>query len=208
MCPGRAPFWVARTGMAGSGECGQRTQPLPTVRRILGHALRAGDDLLVDRALKFTDYEAENAEPLVTASPLTSRLREKLGAQKLARPVGVMQITLGSLIAAKPVAPRVSAVGSFGVAGMMLGTLSFLVTTPEAWAEGRGDTPAVCAGRETIEGHRAPRRRPPDGCRVAANCSRRRSVAERSATVIRGMVGRSMRQDRHRRGQRHTHGRR
>ena len=36
-------------------------------------------------ALKFTDYEVENAEPLVTASPLTSRLREKLGAQKLAR---------------------------------------------------------------------------------------------------------------------------
>jgi reactive chlorine resistance protein C len=57
-------------------------------------------------ALKFTDYEVENAEPLVTPSPLTSRLRAKLGAQKLARLVGVTQITLGSLIAAKPVAPR------------------------------------------------------------------------------------------------------
>ena len=53
-------------------------------------------------ALKFTDYEVENAEPLVTASPLTSRLRKKLGAQKLARLVGVTQITLGSLIAASP----------------------------------------------------------------------------------------------------------
>jgi reactive chlorine resistance protein C len=125
-------------------------------------------------ALKFTDYEVENAEPLVTASPLTSRLRQKLGAQKLARLVGVTQITLGSLIAAKPVAPRVSAVGSFGAAGMMLSTLSFLVTTPEAWREGPGgDTAAVCAGREPIEGHRAPRRRPPDGCRVAASRSRR-----------------------------------
>ena len=47
-------------------------------------------------ALKFTDYEVENSEVLVTASPLTSRLREKLGAQKLARLVGVTQITLGS----------------------------------------------------------------------------------------------------------------
>jgi reactive chlorine resistance protein C len=36
-------------------------------------------------ALKFKDYEAEDAEPLVTASPLTSRLREKLGAQKRSR---------------------------------------------------------------------------------------------------------------------------
>jgi len=89
-------------------------------------------------ALKFTDYEVENSEVLVTASPLTARLRGKLGAQKLARIIGVTQITLGSLIAAKPVAPEASAVGSFGAAGMMLGTLSFLVTTPEAWQEGQG----------------------------------------------------------------------
>jgi uncharacterized membrane protein YkgB len=89
-------------------------------------------------ALKFKEYEVKNAEPLVTASPLTSRLREKLGAQKLARLIGVTQITVGSLIAAKPFAPQASAVGSFGAAGMMLGTLSFLATTPEAWQEGQG----------------------------------------------------------------------
>ncbi|GAA5112893.1 hypothetical protein GCM10023320_07720 [Pseudonocardia adelaidensis] len=89
-------------------------------------------------ALKFKDYEVENAEALVTASPLTSRLRDELGAQKLARLIGVTQITLGSLIAAKPFAPRASAAGSFGAAGMMLGTLSFLATTPEAWQHGRG----------------------------------------------------------------------
>ena len=89
-------------------------------------------------ALKFKEYEVQNAEPLVTASPLTSRLHDKLGAQKLARLIGITQITLGSLIAAKPLAPRASAVGSFGAAGMMLGTLSFLATTPEAWQEGQG----------------------------------------------------------------------
>ena len=123
-------------------------------------------------ALKFKDYEVQNAEVLVTASPLTSRLREKLGAQKLARLIGVTQITLGSLIAAKPVAPRASAAGSFGAAGMMLGTLSFLATTPEAWQEGAGRAAAVHAGRGPVEGHRAPRRRPSDGCRVAASRSR------------------------------------
>ena len=92
-------------------------------------------------ALKFTDYEVQHAEPLVTASPLTSRLRKKLGARKLGWLVGVMQITLGSLIAAKPVAPRASAAGSFGAAGMMLSTLSFLATTPEAWTKGPGGIP-------------------------------------------------------------------
>jgi len=89
-------------------------------------------------ALKFKEYEVQNAEVLVTASPLTSRLREKLGAQMLGRLVGVAQMTLGSLIAAKPFAPQASAVGGFGAAGMMLGTLSFLATTPEAWQEGQG----------------------------------------------------------------------
>ena len=89
-------------------------------------------------ALKFKDYEVENAEVLVTASPLTSWFRDKLGAQKLGRLIGVAQMTMGSLIAARPVAPQASAVGSFGAAGLFLGTLSFLVTTPEAWREGPG----------------------------------------------------------------------
>ena len=101
-------------------------------------------------ALKFTGYEVENAEVLVTASPLTSRLRKKLGAQKLGWLTGVAQITLGSLIAAKPVAPRASAVGSFGAAGMMLSTLSFLATTPEAWREGPGGIPQLSVLGEAL----------------------------------------------------------
>ncbi|TDC38377.1 DUF417 family protein [Micromonospora sp. 15K316] len=89
-------------------------------------------------ALKFKQYEVENDEPLVTSSPLFSRLRQKLGAQKLNRLIGVTEITLGSLIAAKPLAPRASAIGSFGAVGMFLTTLSFLATTPEARQEGQG----------------------------------------------------------------------
>ena len=89
-------------------------------------------------AMKWNDYEIEHAEVLVTASPLTSRLREQLGARKLAALIGVTQIALGSLIAAKPFAPRASAVGSLGAAGLMVSTLSFLITTPEAWQDRRG----------------------------------------------------------------------
>ena len=101
-------------------------------------------------ALKFTDYEVQNAEVLVTASPLTARLRKKLGAQKLGWLTGAAQITLGSLIAAKPLAPRASAVGSFGAAGMMLSTLSFLATTPEAWREGPGGIPQLSVLGEAL----------------------------------------------------------
>ncbi|QYN19218.1 YkgB family protein [Amycolatopsis sp. DSM 110486] len=42
--------------------------------------------------LKSQDYEVENAEPLVTASPLTSWPREKLGARRLGRLIGITQI--------------------------------------------------------------------------------------------------------------------
>jgi reactive chlorine resistance protein C len=101
-------------------------------------------------ALKFTDYEVQNAEVLVTASPLTSRLRKKLGAQKLAWLVGVTQIALGSLIAAKPLAPRASAAGSLGAAGLMVSTLSFLVTTPEAWRDGPGGIPQLSVLGEAL----------------------------------------------------------
>ncbi|MGC5022775.1 YkgB family protein [Micromonospora sp. DT47] len=89
-------------------------------------------------ALKFKQYEVENIEPLVTSSPLFSRFREKLGGQKLNRLIGVTEITVGSLIAAKPLAPRASAIGSFGAVGMFLTTLSFLATTPGTRQEGQG----------------------------------------------------------------------
>src|SRR5260370_35597985 len=89
-------------------------------------------------ALQFKDCEVENAEILVTASPLTSRLREKLGAQKLGRLIGVTQITLSSLIAAKPLASQASAGWQHGAVELFLGTRSFLARTREAWPEGPG----------------------------------------------------------------------
>ena len=89
-------------------------------------------------ALKFRDYEVENSEVLVTASPLTKRLRRKLGARKLARLIGTAQLTMGLLIAARPFAPGIAALGSLGAAGMMCGTLSFLISTPQAWQDEQG----------------------------------------------------------------------
>jgi len=42
---------------------------------------------------------------------------------------------MGSLIAAKPFAPRASAIASIGAVGMFVTTLSFLATTPGVWQE-------------------------------------------------------------------------
>jgi reactive chlorine resistance protein C len=81
--------------------------------------LRSGlaTNLLLIGALKFKQYEVENIDPLVRSSPLLSRLREKLGARRLARVIGIAEIALGSLIAAKPVAPKASAATALAPSG-------------------------------------------------------------------------------------------
>ncbi len=89
-------------------------------------------------ALKFEDYEVENIHPMVSSSPVFSPLLEKLGEQTTARLIGVAEIAMGCLIAAKPLAPRASALGSLGAVGTFVTTLSFLATTPGVWQEDHG----------------------------------------------------------------------
>jgi len=45
---------------------------------------------------------------------------------------------MGTLIAARPLSPRASAIGSLGATGMFLSTLSFLLTMPGVWQEEHG----------------------------------------------------------------------
>jgi reactive chlorine resistance protein C len=117
-----------------------RHAPADDLASVGSSVLRSGlaTNLLWIGTLKFKQYEVENIDPLLRSSPLFSRLREKLGARRLARVIGIAEIALGSLIAAKPVAPKASAAASLGAVGMFLTTLSFLVTTPEARQEGEG----------------------------------------------------------------------
>lgn len=89
-------------------------------------------------ALKFEDYEVENIRPLVTSSPLFSRLVNALGEKRTARLIGVTEIAIGTLIAANPLAPRASAIGSLGAVGMFATTLTFLGTTPGVFEENHG----------------------------------------------------------------------
>jgi uncharacterized membrane protein YkgB len=53
--------------------------------------------------------------------------------------LGIVIVTLGLLIALYPVLPQASALGSGLLVLMSLTTLSFLVTTPEAWVPALGD---------------------------------------------------------------------
>ena len=79
---------------------------------------------------KFTPAEAASIEPLLKHSPLLFWLPAIGDRQIASDAIGVVEIALALMVAARPFAPRVSAIGSFGTAVALVTTLSFLVTTP------------------------------------------------------------------------------
>jgi uncharacterized membrane protein YkgB len=124
----------------------ERTAPAPAARlRSLGLAVvRYGLVLVLGwiGAMKFTAYEAAGIQPLVAQSPLMSWLYGILSVQGLSNALGAVEIALAAMIALRPVAPRVCAVGSALAAGTFLTTLSFLVSTP-GWEPSLGGFPAL-----------------------------------------------------------------
>src|SRR3981189_1011833 len=114
-------------------------------------------------ALKFADYEADGIVPLVANSPVMSffyhypapeyrqymnkegevipahqQWNESNGTYSFSHGLGVVIVLIGGLVASYPILPQGSAVGSFLLILMSLTTLSFLVTTPEAWVPALG----------------------------------------------------------------------
>ena len=95
--------------------------------------------------MKFTAYEAEGIQPLVANSPLMSWLYEFMSVRAFSATLGVVEIAVAILIAARPLSPRASAFGSALAVGMFLTTLSFLVSTPGVWEPSAGGFPALSA---------------------------------------------------------------
>jgi uncharacterized membrane protein YkgB len=93
--------------------------------------------------MKFTAYEAEGISRYVANSPLMSWVYGLLSHRGLSAVLGVVELTIALLIAARPFAPRAAALGSALAVGMFLTTLSFLVTTPGVWAAEAGGFPAL-----------------------------------------------------------------
>ena len=89
-------------------------------------------------ALKFTAYEAEAIQGLVANSPLMSWMLGISTVQGIAMLIGTVEIVLGLLIATRPFAPQISAIGSIGAIIMFLITLTFVLTTPGVWQPGYG----------------------------------------------------------------------
>ena len=93
--------------------------------------------------MKFTGYEAEGIRPFVANSPLLSWAYVPLSVRGFSAVLGVVEVAIALLIAARPLSPRASALGSALAVGMFLTTLSFLVTTPGVWEASAGGFPAL-----------------------------------------------------------------
>jgi uncharacterized membrane protein YkgB len=87
--------------------------------------------LLAFGLAKFTQAEAAAIHPLLVHSPLLFWLPRLFDQQFSSAIVGVVEIALALMMASRPFTPRISAIGSYGVAASLVVTLSFLVTTPQ-----------------------------------------------------------------------------
>jgi uncharacterized membrane protein YkgB len=93
-------------------------------------------------AMKFTAFEAKAIQPLVANSPLLAWTYGVLTLRGLSNLLGCVELTIAALIAIRPLAPRLSAVGSVMAVGTFLTTITFLFSTP-GWEASLGGFPAL-----------------------------------------------------------------
>ena len=88
--------------------------------------------------LKFTEAEALAIQAWVAHSPFLGWLYSVTTVQMASNVIGIVEITLGCLLAVSRWWPRLSAVGSIGASATFLITLSFLFTTPDLSPDAQG----------------------------------------------------------------------
>ena len=86
-------------------------------------------------AFKFTRTEAEAIQPLLANSPLLGWLYGVTTIQGASNLLGCIELGVATLLVLRPLAPRAAAIGSLVAIGIFLTTLSFLISTPDAWQQ-------------------------------------------------------------------------
>ncbi|WP_164156984.1 DUF417 family protein [Sandarakinorhabdus rubra] len=79
---------------------------------------------------KFTAVEAAAIQPLMANSPFFSWLYALFSVQGASNLIGVYEVAAALLLVARPWSARAGLAGSLMIALALLGTLSFLFTTP------------------------------------------------------------------------------
>ena len=95
--------------------------------------------------MKFTGYEANGIQPLVAHSPLLGWMYHFLSVRQFSDGLGIVEVTIATLVALRHWSPNACAVGSGIAVLMFLTTLTFLFSTP-GWEPTLGGFPALSGG--------------------------------------------------------------
>jgi uncharacterized membrane protein YkgB len=119
-----------------------RTSTIDNVASVLG---RYGLVIVIGwiGALKFANFEAHQIQPLVAHSPFMGWLYHVFPVYPFSALLGVFEVTAAVLLAVKPVAPKLSIVGSLMAIVLFLNTIGFLFTTPGVGEPAGGGFPAI-----------------------------------------------------------------
>jgi uncharacterized membrane protein YkgB len=110
-----------------------RTERLAAIGRgVLRYGLVAL--LVLWGSFKFFEFEAQAIRPLIENHPLMSWMYPAFGVRGASALIGVVELTAAALICPRRFRPILSALGSLIAAGTFVLTLSFLFTTPGAFA--------------------------------------------------------------------------
>lgn len=88
--------------------------------------------------MKFTHYEAQGLVPLVSNSPLLGWVYDIFSVDVFSRLLGVLEISIGALIAGRLLSPKLSLIGGALSAGLFFTTLTFMFSTPGVVEPGLG----------------------------------------------------------------------
>lgn len=118
---------------------------VPTIETIAAVLGRYGLVVVIGwiGALKFVNYEAHQIQPLVAHSPFMGWLYGFLPVYTFSALLGVFEVGAAILLAIKPLAPRLSIVGSVLSIVLFVFTISFLFTTPGVGEPAGGGFPAI-----------------------------------------------------------------
>jgi len=88
--------------------------------------------------MKFTHYEAVGLVPLVSNSPFLGWVYDVFSVDTFSSLLGVVEVSIGALIAGRLLSPKLSLIGGALSAGLFFTTLSFMLSTPGVIEPGLG----------------------------------------------------------------------
>jgi uncharacterized membrane protein YkgB len=101
-------------------------------------------------AMKFTYYESHGVSAFVANSPFLSWVYHIMSISAFGRVLGTAELVVAALLALRPWYPKASVIGGVLATAFLLGTLSFMLSTPGIGEPTAGGFPVLSANGEFL----------------------------------------------------------